>query len=245
MAETALAVRDPLQRSATGGVTAAGPERTPVDRVVPPPCCHNQDVIGDDRAATRITASRKLRHRFANATALMWPRCCSLRWESRWMVCLTGNKQLNVLHRLSRTCGCQSRPASWPGDTRGEPPGRRIRLFGPRDSRAGSRFCLAFRPQKRRTFCASYNAGMLPLNRLGRRYDKITCDFQELSRIGQIVDHERRESLGSIKRDVPLMLHRSGNIHPCACNLGSRLSRCDWVATAITALPALRAAAMK
>src|SRR4051812_21948443 len=53
------------------------------------------------------------------------------------------------------------------------------------------RLSLALRPQERRTFSASCNAGVLSLRSLGRIRKEIAHGLKESNWIGQIVDHER------------------------------------------------------
>src|SRR5438093_12503540 len=84
-------------------------------------------------------------------------------------------------------------------------------LFEPNRS-----FRITLCPQERRTFSAGCNPGVLCLRSLGRCQYQISHDFQESNRIKQVVDHERRECLGNIQRDVSPLFNSGSNVH-AAC----------------------------
>src|SRR6266576_2783739 len=82
------------------------------------------------------------------------------------------------------------------------------------------RLCITLRPQKRRALSADGNAGMLSFRSLGSTQNEIASDFGKPNRVGLVVNHECRERVGSIQRDVPALLNRGTNIQ--AVSLQSR-----------------------
>jgi hypothetical protein len=54
---------------------------------------------------------------------------------------------------------------------------------------------------------------MLPLRRFGRCHNKITCDSEKSSRVRQTLDHERRERVVNIQRDIAPLFDGGSNIH--------------------------------
>src|SRR6185295_10130728 len=72
------------------------------------------------------------------------------------------------------------------------------------------RLCMTLRPQKRRTFSADCNAGKLSL--LGCTQNEIDGGSGKPNRIELVVNHECRDRVGSIQRDVPTLLNRGTNI---------------------------------
>jgi hypothetical protein len=61
-------------------------------------------------------------------------------------------------------------------------------------------------------FSANCNAGLLSFRGVCRRYDEITKEVQKPSCIRHPIDHECRERVGSIQRDISALLNRSTDI---------------------------------
>ena len=134
---------------------------------------------------------------------------------------LTGNERLNVLHRFVGRCGCPSRPESYPVDTRTEYPHRMSWLSRSRGVRR--RIAASALPcAHRRGAHSPHDAtrGCSPFAALAAATMRSPSDFQESNRIRLIVDHECRERVGSIQRDVSPLLNRGTNIQ--AMSLQSR-----------------------
>src|SRR4029077_11973859 len=74
------------------------------------------------------------------------------------------------------------------------------------------RFGVALCPQKMRTFSENCDADLLSLGRV-RCLDEITKEVQETNWIGHTIEHECRERLGSIHRDVSTLLNSGRKIH--------------------------------
>jgi len=54
---------------------------------------------------------------------------------------------------------------------------------------------------------------MLFLRRFRRFHKEITRNFRKSNRVNQTIDHERRERIGNIQRDIVFLFNSSGNIH--------------------------------
>lgn len=68
------------------------------------------------------------------------------------------------------------------------------------------------RPQKVHTFSENCNPGQFPRRSGGCCRNETTKEFHELNWIRRAIDHERRERIGSIERNVSPLLNSSTNI---------------------------------
>jgi hypothetical protein len=74
------------------------------------------------------------------------------------------------------------------------------------------RFCITLCPQEMNTFSEHCNAGLLSLRSVCRSHDEITKEVQISNGIKHSIDHECRERVGSIYRDVSSLLNRNTDI---------------------------------
>ena len=76
------------------------------------------------------------------------------------------------------------------------------------------RFCITLCPQEMNTFSENCNAGLLSLRGFRCSHDEIAKEVQISNGIKDSIDHECRERVGSIQRDISALLNRSTDIQP-------------------------------
>ena len=74
------------------------------------------------------------------------------------------------------------------------------------------RFCITLCPQEMNTLSELRNAGVLSLRSFRRSHDEITKEVQISNGIEHPIDHECRERVGGIYRDVSPLLNSSTDI---------------------------------